>query len=251
MPDEEFAPENAIETLMAEARAGRTPMPTFIRALMTSPVFALPQEGAAEGELAFAAQEGADGALYIPVFTSHGRLARFSGDERAVSVPLGALAESWPAEVSLVVNPGDTVELVLPGHDFRRLAEGGDPSGEYAIPAGATVFVGDPASEPEEALGAVAAALASHPEVAAAYRAQIYLDAPGEEPSLAIGLHVDTPPAEGDDSLQAVVAQAATRAGAPDVSVLVLDVEASGDGIADHMLQRTQPFYERDPSDSG
>lgn len=245
MPGEGFVPENAIETLMAEAHAGRTPMPTFIRALFTSPVFAVPREGTGEDELALAAVEGRDGGSYIPVFTSHARLVGFSGEERAVSVPLGALAESWPAEVSLVVNPGEPVELVLPGRDFRRLATTGTAAGGETVPAGTKVLVGDPAIEPEEILSAVAGVLATRPEVAAAYRAQIHVERPGEEPSLAIGLVLDEPPPEGDESLQAAVAGAATEAGAPAISIMLLDPERAGDAIADHMLRRTRPFYER------
>jgi hypothetical protein len=242
---EGFAPENDLERLMLEAHAGGVEMPAFLRALLSSPVFLAPQEGSAAEELALTAHRGRDGNAYIPVFTSPARLRRFSGQEQAASVPLGALAESWPEDVSLVVNPGDPVELALPGHDFRRLAAGAEPGGEEAVPAGTTVLVGDPAVEPQEVLDAAAAVCERHPELAAAYRAQIHLQRPGEEPHLALGLLLDDLATDAE-SLQRDVADAATGAGAEAVSILMLEPAVSGNAVADYMLQRTRPFYERD-----
>jgi SseB protein C-terminal domain/SseB protein N-terminal domain len=243
---DEFVPENDIERLMVEARAGRAPMTTFMRALLRWHVFAVPGEGAGEGGYTVPAQQGRDGGLYILVFTSHDRLKRFTGQEEAIRLPLQELAGSWPDGVSLVVNPGDGVELVMPGEDLLSFAAGKRAMvDENVVPAGTTVYVGDPAVEPEAALEAVARVLAGRPEVAAAYRAQIAVERPGEEPGLAIGLVLDAPPTEGDESLQAAVAEAAIAGGAPEVSIMRLDPAGTGNAIADHMLQRTRPFYER------
>jgi SseB protein C-terminal domain/SseB protein N-terminal domain len=241
---EDFVPENDLEVMMVEAHGGRTPMGAFMTALLSSPVYLAAGEGSAGDELDLAARPGRDGGLYIPAFTARSRLERFGSGGRAVSVPLRDLAATWPEEVSLVLDPGDPVELVLPGPDLRRIAEGERPGGEEAVPAGTTVMVGDPADEPTSVLEAVAAVCAERSEVAAAYRAQLHVDRPGERPHLAIGLVLDRP--AGDTGpLRRRVAETATAAGAEQVSVVIVDPGHRGDAIAAYMLERTQPFFER------
>jgi hypothetical protein len=241
---ESFTPENPLEVMMVEAQAGRMAMGPLMTALLSSPVYLVPGEGSGGGELALAAREGRDGGLYIPAFTARRRLERFTGSERAASVPLRDLAATWPAEVSLVIDPGDPVELVLPGEDFRRIAEGAEPGGEQTVPAGTSVMIGDPAEEPEAVLQAVAATCAARPEVVAAYRAQLHVDRPGEHPHLAIGLVLDD--SAGDpDGLRREVARSATAAGADQVSVVVIDPGAQGDAVAAYMLEQTRAFYSR------
>jgi SseB protein C-terminal domain/SseB protein N-terminal domain len=237
---EAFTPGNPLELMMVEAQAGRMEMRALMTALLSSPIYLVPGEESGGDELELAAREGRDGSLYIPAFTSRGRLERFSGSDRAASVPLLDLAASWPPEVSLVINPGDPIELVLPGEDFRRLAGGG----EQTVPAGTSVMIGDPAEEPEAVLEAVAATCSRTPAVRGAYRAQLHVNRPGERPHLAIGLLVDAP-SEDHHELRREVARSATAAGAEQVSVVVLDRLAEGDAVAAYMLERTQPFYSR------
>jgi uncharacterized protein (DUF58 family) len=144
--------------------------------------------------------------------------------------------------VSLVIDPGDPIELVLPGQDFRRIAGGEEHGSEETVPAGTSVMIGDPAEEPEAVLRAVAATCERRPEVIAAYRAQLHVDRAGERPHLAIGLVVEAP--SGDHrELRREVARSATAAGAEQVSVVVLGQLAEGDGVAAYMLEQTQPFY--------
>jgi hypothetical protein len=239
-----FVPENALEVMMVEAHAGRTSMSAFMTALLTSPLYLDAGEGTGGDELDLAAREGGDGRLYIPAFTSRSRLERFGSAGRPVSVPLRDLAEVWPAEVSLVIDPGEPVELVLPGHELRGIAAGDEPGGVETVPAGTSVMIGDPAEEPESVLEAVAALCAEHPEVAAAYRAQLHVDRPGERPHLAIGLVLDRPGSDVE-GLRREVAERATAAGADQASVAIVNPGDRDDAIAAHMLERTRPFYER------
>jgi hypothetical protein len=242
---EGFTPANPLELMMVEAHAGRMSMGTLMTALLSSPVYLVPGEDSDGGELSLAAHEGRDGGRYIPAFTARSRLERFSGSDRSASVPLRDLAAAWPDEVSLVIDPGDPVELVLPGHEFRQIGRGEKPGGEQSVPAGTSVMIGDPAAEPEAVLGAVTVSCSKRPEVVAAYRAQLQVDRPGERPHLAIGLVVDS--TSGDrDELRRAVAESATAAGAEQVSVLLLDPQAGGDAIAAYMLEQTRPFFRRD-----
>jgi hypothetical protein len=240
-----FTPQNPVEVMMVEAHAGRMSMSALMTALLTSPVHLVPGDDSDGDELSLAAREGRDGGLYIPAFTARSRLERFSGSDRSASVPLRDLAASWPAEVSLVIDPGDPVELVLPGQDFRRIAGGREPGGEQTVPGGTSVMIGDPADEPEAVLAAVALTCSGRPEVIAAYRAQLHVDRAGERPHLAIGLVVDAP-SEDHDELRREVARSATAAGADQVSVVVLDSVAEGDAVAAYMLEQTRPFFSRE-----
>jgi hypothetical protein len=239
-----FTPQNPLEVMMVEAHAGRLAMDTLMRALLTAPVYLVPGDDSDAGELSLAALEGRDGGRYIPAFTDRGRLERFSGSDRAASVLLRDLAPDWPAEVSLVIDPGDPIELVLPGPDFRRIADDREPGGEETVPAGTSIMIGDPAEEPEAVLEAVARACSGRPEVVAAYRAQLHVNRAGERPHLAIGLVVDAPSGDHHE-LQSEVARSATAAGAEQVSVVVLDRLAEGDAVASYMLEKTRPFYSR------
>jgi SseB protein C-terminal domain/SseB protein N-terminal domain len=239
-----FTPQNPLEVMMVEAHAGRMEMGALMTALLTSLVYLVPGEGSEGSELSLAALEGRDGGRYIPAFTDRSRLERFSGSDRAASVPLRDLAPDWPAEVSLVIDPGDPIELVLPGRDFRRIADEREPGVEETVPAGTSVMIGDPAEEPEAVLGAIARTCSGRPEVVAAYRAQLHVNRAGERPHLAIGLVVDAP-SEDAHELRREVARSATAAGAEQVSVVVLDRVAEGDAVAAYMLERTRPFYSR------
>jgi hypothetical protein len=239
-----FTPQNPLEVMMVEAHAGRMAMETLMRALLTAPVYLVPGDDSDAGELSLAAIEGRDGGRYIPAFTHRSRLERFSGSDRAASVPLRDLAPDWPEEVSLVIDPGDPIELVLPGPDFRRIAGDRDPGGEQTVPAGTSVMIGDPAEEPQAVLEAVARTCSESPEVTAAYRAQLHVNRAGERPHLAIGLAVDAP-SEDHHELRREVARSATAAGAEQVSVVVLDRVAAGDAVAAYMLEKTRPFYSR------
>jgi hypothetical protein len=244
---EDFTPANPLEVMMVEAHAGRTSMDALITALLSSPVYLVPGEDSNGGELSLAALEGRDGRRYIPAFTARSRLERFSGSDRSASVPLRDLAASWPADVSLVIDPGDPVELALPGQEFRRIARGEKPGGEQTVPAGTSVMIGDPAEEPDGVLRAIAVTCSKRPEVVAAYRAQLQVNRPGERPHLAIGLVLD-PASENHDDLRREVAQSATAAGAEQVSVVVIDPQAEGDAIAAYMLEQTRPFFSRTAS---
>jgi SseB protein C-terminal domain/SseB protein N-terminal domain len=203
---------------MLEAHAGRVELPHFVLALLAGQVFVAPREDADEDTLALTVEEGPDGAQYVSVFTAPERLGRAG----AASVRLGTLVESWPDDVAVVVNPGEALELVLPGADLRRIVSGD---------------VGEPEEEPEEVLSAAAAACERHPEVAAGYRAVV-------GGRLAIGLLLDIPPMD-PETLQRDIAEAAWSAGAGEIAIVLLGRDAGGDPVATHMLERTRPFYER------
>jgi len=244
---EDFHPENELESLMLAARAGEVPMPDLVKRLVNAHVFvpAETSQEAGSGNLSLPRHRGRDGSFYAPVFTSRERLLRFTGGDWSATLPFRDLAGSWPEDLVLVLNPGELVQLVLPGTEVLRL--GRPTQGPSLVPAGTSVMVGEPAEDPEQVLRTVAAACSVHPEIAAAYRAQIHIDRPGESPHLAVGLLFDGS-GEGLERTCREITEAAARAGAEGVTVLSVTEEPSGNGIADYTVQSTAPFYEaREP----
>lgn len=236
---------------MLAARRGEVPMEDFLAELRTAEVF-LPigddaPEGTAqggEGGLSLPIVTGRDGREYTPVFTARERLERFYGaGRRHATVPFSGLPERWPDDVFALLDPGEEVELALPPGDVRRLGERTRRrTGPVSVPAGGKVFVGEPAHEPTEAMSAIAEFAAGMPGVRAAYRAQVLLDRPGEEPHPVIGLLLDD-----DADREAILRAAAAAIDQVDAGTvdLVEVVEGSTDPIGGWMLAQSAPFYVR------
>ena len=191
-----------------------------------------------DGSLGLAARQGADGAMYVPAFTTRDGLERFADGGRSASVPASEIAAVWPEELLLVIDPGADTELVLAGHEVRALASAHRVE---EVPAGTSVMLGEPAEEPVDALAAAAAECGRHPEIAAAHRAQIYVDRPGETPQIVIGLRLDTT-VQDEEALFGAVSDAFADAGGGPVSIVVMP----GAGVAAWLQERTGPFYTRD-----
>jgi hypothetical protein len=238
--DPEFEPLNAIERAMLAARRGELPLQEFFAQLWESDVHVPLHDyelGESESSFQLPASQGPDGRLYVPLFTARERATAF-GAPRYTSLLMRELAQQWPDDVNAVIDPGEPVEMVLGPADIRNLPTAADRD---TIPAGTHVMVGEPAEEPLAALSAVAGVLRERPEVRAAYRAQVFVDRPGEEPQLAIGLDLEG--AEPDEALFDAVGRAATEAGVPAVGIAI--VTPDGDAIARYMLDNGTPFYER------
>jgi hypothetical protein len=239
--DPEFEPLNGVERAMLAARRGELPLEEFFARLWESDVHVpLRDYELDEGGSSFQlpATKGRDGRLYVPLFTARERATAF-GAPRYTSLLMRELAQQWPDGVNAIVNPGEAVEMVLGAADVRNLPTAADRD---TIPAGTHVMIGEPAEEPEAALRAVTEVIAGRPAVRAAYRAQVFVDRPGEEPQLAIGL--DLGGAAPDDELLDAVGAAAVGAGAGNVGIVLVE-PGSGDAIAQHMLAGGAPFYRR------
>jgi hypothetical protein len=245
-PKSAFEPLNPLERRMLAARGGELPLADFFAELWDADVH-LPLEDFGSGgdvaRLQLPATEGRDGRLYVPLFTARERVTRF-GAPRQTAIAMRQLAAHWPDGVSAVIDPGETVELVLSPEDVRDLPNRASRDGDV-LPAGTRLMVGEPAHEPEAALRVIAALLAGEPPVKAAYRAQVYVDRPGERPHLAIGIQLDG--ADPGGALLDAVGSAAAREGIDPVAVLRVEA-GSGDGVGRHMLESTTPFYCRSDS---
>ncbi len=233
------------ERLLEEALAGAKGPREVIEALQGSEVLVPkppPDGDPAESGLNLPLISTPDGGQAIPLFSSLERLAATATVETAYfRIPFVALAEDWPAGVAAVINPGDP-------HEFRfwPTKDGDGGSGRsVTVPADTPVFVGDPADEPIELLAALTRFFAGESEVAEAYRAQVFIEAPGEVPHLAVGLRFDD--RGGDDSLLQRTAAISSEVTDEPMSFLLLDRNtASDDPVAEYMIEQTAPFYRRE-----
>lgn len=195
-------------------------------------------EAEAQGEqhLDLPVVTGLDGRRFVPIFSSEERLAeRAPPNAPFLRVPFRALVPGWPGDVHAVVDPGLPSQVVVPADLVSQ-------EGLVTVPRGTRVFVGDPAEEPESLLRGLAARCEEAAGVSAAYRAQVLIDAPGEEPHLAFGFVLDaaTPPGRIIDAARSEAETQGHRL----VDFLVIDTQEP-DAVAEHMLANTRPFYER------
>lgn len=240
-------PEDELEHALLELERGQGSREQVLAALESAEVF-VPRPRAAQGaDRGQAEAEGlelplitdADGRQAVPLFPSLARLAAAVDEQTAYfQVAFRALAEGWPPGVDAVIDPGGPLELTLAiGGE-----EGPAQPGPNTVAAGTRILVGDPAEEPEAALEALCALFASLPEVLDAYRAQVYIEAPGEVPHVAVGVG-----AEHGTNLDRLFQQASQAIGdAGPLSFLPLSAQADpADPIASYMLDQTSPFYTR------
>ncbi len=177
-----------------------------------------------------------EGRDVVPLFSSPETLAQGAPAGMSyVVVPFAALASGWPEGLDAIFDLGSGWARELPGAAITG-------RGPVEVPAGTRVFVGEPAEEPEALLDRVRSHLLGEPDVQAAWRAQVFVELPGETPHLAIGLRL-TPGADA----QTVVRRTHEAAG-PDVTGpldLVLVEPDSRDPVATYMLEN-EPFYRRE-----
>lgn len=242
-------PANELERALLALHRGEGSREQVLTALESAEVLVPRPAGtvAPTGEVRGEAQElqlpvmrGRDGRQAVPLFTSPGRLAAAVDAETAYfQVAFRTLADGWPADVEAVIDPGGPLELTL-----AVGAEGPAQPGPNTVVAGTRILVGEPAQEPDQALAALRALFASTPAVEAAWRAQVYIEAPGEVPHIAIGVRAA---AETDFERLFQRATEAVR-GAIDGPASFVPIGARADPddpIASHMLEQTSPFYQR------
>jgi hypothetical protein len=178
------------------------------------------------------------GDRFVPVFSSLRQLGlarpagggylRFSGH---------SLAVIWPADLSLALNPGGELGLVLGAEQVVGVRDLPPPAEDEA-----SVLIGEPDVEPVEVLAAIREFAERRPEVLAAYRALLVRN-PGWVPEPVVGLEL----ARGTDR-EAVIeaaAEAVRGAGLDVLALLPLLAGEDGGPVARFLLERTQPFYRR------
>jgi hypothetical protein len=186
--------------------------------------------------------EKKDGTHVIPFFASLGAL-RLAIEEQQpfLALPARVLFEMTQG-TTLVLNPAsDHAKEFQPDEIRALLATGMNQAPQARIVREPTqVLLGQPAEYPERMVAALAAVLAKHPSVRAAYLC-LMQDPSQAEPSLVVGF-------EGDGGLDEAMRQAGSVAAdtAPrGIAVDFVEVLPGDAGISAYFRQSVRPFYER------
>lgn len=236
----DFTPSNPLEQALLDASLSGESDALFER--LASDQLYIPAQGEApaDGEAPLAADEELElpvfeheGERFVPVFTSVEQLqAGAPGADRYVRASGADLASAWPPGHHLALNPGAALSVAIGEEDVRTLA------GEERIEAGSQVTVGSPSEEPEELWERLRAWAATVPEVRAAHRALVLVDAPGEQARLVVALDVDPTADPGR------ILNAGAEAVAGEAAFTLLDPDGD-DPLSAWMLAQRHPLYER------
>lgn len=186
-----------------------------------------------------------DGAAYVPVFSSEAQLQQVTGGRLSFTVaPAVEFARGLPPQVGIAINPGGAVGAPLPPPAVAELCRAGRTPLDGAATGGRVLlYEPDWQDEPVDFLAAAGLEFTATPGVRTARRALASVE--GEPPALFVGVQLDRP----DPQAQAQVADALGRAlGAVPVAwpVQLLLLDIAQDPVADWILGRVRPFFDRD-----
>lgn len=233
-----FQPTNQLEQAMQGAARDPQMAAAFLAALADAELL-VPLNAPPQGDVVEFPHFAVDGVDHIAVFTSEAQLDRAQHPRvGALQLTGRVLAQMWPPDMPMAINPRGDLGLSLPAPDVQALsAPPGGGAGERHIPAGSELIVGAPAEEPGEVLKRLSAEAATLSEVLAMHRALVKVKDSPEPPWLAVGVAL----APETQDAQPVLARLAETAGR-EVSLLPLTDEAS-DPISAWMLELNEPFY--------
>lgn len=239
-------PANALEEVLAASLGVPDAGPRIVEALGRSALWIpLPNGGGpADPDLDLPTLE-IGGAAYVPVFSSEEQFRHVAGDRMPRTVaPAVEFARGLPPQVGIVVNPEGTVAVPLPPAAVAELCRTGRTRLE-GEPTGGRVRLHQPdwQDEPTAFLAAAGLEFGSVPPVRTARRALASVE--GGAPALFVGVELDLPDDESRAAALAALGRALGSVPVPwPVQLVFLDV--AQDPVADWMLTRVRPFYDRD-----
>jgi hypothetical protein len=225
-------PHNPLEQQLVEAQAGRVGIEEWLRSLVDATVFVPVTSGG--GTSASLPVLTIDGRPYVPVFTSEEELRGSQPDATAISPVLRDLLGGVSEAVGISVNPGRSVSLAVPPEDVRRVA-----GGTHRVEAGTRVRIGHPATEPEELLAALAAAVTGLGSVREMRRAWAAVG--DNRPGLVVGVDLDPDNEPTRQTVLAAVREAAVSR-QTDYAVDVVFVNDRGP-LVEWMWENADPFH--------
>jgi hypothetical protein len=182
-----------------------------------------------------------DGEPYVAVYTSAEQYARGAGAQAHMELTGSELAGLMADELGLAINPGAELGLPVRPDGVRTLR-----GGRKTVPAGARLRLGAPAEEPEQLITALTRIFATVPAVLQARRALAQLG--DQPPTLLIGVRADRSVGTWQHDSVAAVDRAVGQTPV-DYAVETVFLDDEADPVTQWMIQRTDPFYQRNPSD--
>ncbi|MBB5935887.1 enhanced serine sensitivity protein SseB [Streptomyces zagrosensis] len=186
-----------------------------------------------------------DGAAFVPVFSSAEQFASATGGRLSFAIaPAVEFARGLPPQVGIAVNPGGTVGVPLPPPAVAELCRVGRAPLDGAASGGRVLlYEPDWQDEPVDFLAAAGLEFTATPGLRTARR--VLASVEGGAPQLFVGVELDRP----DPQARAMVLDALGRAlGAVPVAwpVQLVLLDIADDPVADWMLGRVRPFFDRD-----
>jgi len=244
--------QNSLEVALARAADEPASRPEFYKILLDSEIYVIghtdaPGDGRstlpAGAKLSIVSWENKDGIPITPFFTSLEALQRSLQEEtRFVSMPARSFFEITRG-ATLVLNPASSYgKEFLPNEIEALLATGvNHVATERVVETATQVLLGQPAEYPSEMVSSLAALLARHPNITAAYLCLMHDPGSMPSPALVVGF-------EGNGDVKAVIREAGSVAadtaprGEP---VDFVEIKRGAGGISDYFVTSVQPFYER------
>jgi hypothetical protein len=237
-----------VEELLIAASSDPAKRSEFYKMLLSSNLFVL---GTADGAKLVPRMLQVDGGPVLPMFTSPDRILDGApAGTPYVGLNAKALLESIEPGTRAVLNPFSKFGKELTPEEIAWLRAGA-PAGiqETVIPAGVTVFMGQPAKRPEALLGALRSLFQLRPAVVEAYLAQVHTPGKDPGPHCVIGVRAD---GAGFRALLEDMAAVARGMLSSQEFVDFVEVRLGGSGqLERYMLQNPTSFYRRTGDDSG
>jgi hypothetical protein len=189
-----------------------------------------------------------EGVPYVPVFSSEQQFLTVVGSHMAYAVaPAVEFARGLSPQLGIAVNPGGAVGIPLPPPAVADLCRAaGDALGGPAAGAGGgrvRLFEPDWQDEPVDFLASAGIEFGAVSGVRTARRALASVE--GNPPALFVGVEVDVPGPDRQTASMDALGRALGAVPVPwPVQLVMLDV--AQDPVAEWMLERVRPFYDRD-----
>ncbi|MGN9794738.1 enhanced serine sensitivity protein SseB [Streptomyces sp. OZ13] len=238
-------PGNELEEVLAASLGNPAAGGRLVEVLGRSPIWVpLPNGGNQESRDLDLPTMEIDGAAYVPVFSSEQQFLQCVGAHMPFTVaPAREFARGLPPQLGIAVNPGGAVGAPLPPAAVAELCRVGRTPLEGPASGGRVrLFEPDWQEEPVDFLAAAAGEFEAVGVVLTGRRALASIE--GDAPTLFIGVQLSSWEGVERNAPMDALGRAMGRVQPPwPVNLVLLDV--AQDPVADWMLERVRPFYQR------
>ncbi|MEV4683598.1 enhanced serine sensitivity protein SseB [Streptomyces kurssanovii] len=238
-------PGNELEEVLAASLGNPAAGGRLVEVLGRSPIWVpLPNGGSQESRDLDLPTMDIDGAAYVPVFSSEQQFLQCVGAHMPFTVaPARDFARGLPPQLGIAVNPGGAVGVPLPPAAVAELCRVGRTPLEGPASGGRVrLFEPDWQEEPVDFLAAAAGEFEAVGVVLTGRRALASIE--GDAPTLFIGVQLSSWEGIERNAPMDALGRAMGRVQPPwPVNLVLLDV--AQDPVADWMLERVRPFYQR------
>jgi hypothetical protein len=244
--------QNPLEIALARAATEPASRPEFYRLLLESEIYVIGHtDTLGEGrttlpvgaKLSIVHWEKRDGTSFVPFFTNIEALQRALKEEaRFVAMQARNFFEITRGATLVLNFASSHYKEFFPSEIDALLATGvNHVAATRVVEKPTRVLLGQPTKYPSEMVSSLAALLAKHPNVKAAYLCLMHDQESGEVPTLVVGI-------EGEGDIKAAMREAGSvvaDTATPGEAVGLYEVKRGEAGISDYFVESVKPFYKR------